>query len=403
MNKNIRALFDDVMLPNYNPLPVILDRGLGSRVWDVDNNEYIDFAAGIAVTSLGHLHPELVHCLQEQSQKLWHLSNVLTNAPAVLCAQSLVDKTFADKVFFCNSGAEANEAALKLARRYAIDTFSANKTKIIAFDNAFHGRTFFTVTAGGQTHYSERFGPKPGDIVHARYNDIESVIPLFSDETCAVIIEMLQGEGGVVPIEPEFLRQLKALCVQYNALLIIDEVQTGVGRTGKLYAYQHYNVLPDILTTAKALGNGFPIGAMLTSNEVGQVFTVGAHGSTYGGNPLACTIANKVLSLIDNETLLDGVLSRSILFKEKLQEINARYKVFKEIRGQGLLLGMELDTDKISESKALLRAALECNVLCLVAGTKVMRFTPSLLISESDILLGLEGFERAIHSTLVNN
>ena len=249
-NSANRDLFDQVMVPNYSPSAVIPVRGKGSKVWDQDNNEYIDFAGGIAVNCLGHCHPALVEALKTQGEKLWHLSNVMTNEPALRLAKKLVDNTFAEKVYFANSGAESNEAALKLARRWALDVHGADKTEIIAFKQGFHGRTFFTVTVGGQAAYSDGFGPKPGDVFHAEYNNLDSVKELISEKTCAVVMEPLQGEGGIISPTNDFIQGVRDLCDQHNALLVFDEVQTGVGRTGDLYAYMGLNVTPDILTTA---------------------------------------------------------------------------------------------------------------------------------------------------------
>lgn len=279
-----RGLFDEVMVPCYNPMEMIPVKGEGSRVWDQEGNEYIDFAGGIAVSCLGHCHPVMVNALTEQANKLWHLSNVMTNEPALRLAKKLTEVSFAERVFFANSGAEANEAALKLARRYAADVHGAEKSEIIAFKQGFHGRTFFTVTVGGQAAYSDGFGPKPGDVTHLPYNDIEALQAHMSDRTCAVMMEPLQGEGGIVPPTPEFAQAVRELCDKHNALLIFDEVQTGNGRTGNFYAYQGLGITPDILSTAKSLGGGFPIGAMLTTAKLAEHMKVGTHGSTYGGN-----------------------------------------------------------------------------------------------------------------------
>ncbi|MGD8709829.1 MAG: acetylornithine/succinyldiaminopimelate transaminase, partial [Ectothiorhodospiraceae bacterium] len=286
-----RELFDRYLVPTYNPPEIIPERGEGSRVWDQQGREYVDLAGGIAVTCLGHAHPRLVAALEEQGRKLWHLSNVLTNEPALRLARRLCELTFAERVFFANSGAEANEAALKLARRYAHDRHGPEKHEIIAFNQAFHGRTLFTVSVGGQAKYREGFGPLPQGIRHVPFNDLDAVEEAISDRTCAVIMEPIQGEGGIVPAEAEFARGVRALCDRHNALLIYDEVQTGVGRTGDLYAYMGLGVTPDILSTAKALGGGFPIGAMLTREDIAATFQPGTHGTTYGGNPLACAVA----------------------------------------------------------------------------------------------------------------
>ncbi|GGZ69394.1 aspartate aminotransferase family protein [Paraglaciecola chathamensis] len=391
-----RDLFDDVMVPNYAPSAIIPVRGQGSRVWDQNDKEYIDFAGGIAVSCLGHCHPALVQALTEQGQKLWHLSNVMTNEPALRLAKKLTELTFADKVYFANSGAEANEAALKLARRWALDVHGEHKSQIISFNKSFHGRTFFTVTVGGQTAYSDGFGPKPGDIAHADYNDLASVEALISDNTCAVMLEPLQGEGGIISPDADFIKGVRALCDKHNALMIFDEVQTGVGRTGAMYAYQDLAVTPDILTTAKALGGGFPIGAMLTRTEIAKHLKVGTHGSTYGGNPLACAVAEAVLDVVDNSEVLAGVAQREQLFRAGLVRINEKYNVFSEIRGKGLLLGAALNDTYKGQAKTFLNAAAEHGLMCLVAGADVIRFTPSLVIPEQDIASGLQRFEQAV-------
>ena len=397
VNKTLtRAQFDEVMVPNYAPSAVIPVRGEGSRVWDQEGNEFIDFAGGIAVNCLGHCHPALVGALKEQGEKLWHLSNVMTNEPALALATKLVDATFADRVYFANSGAEANEAALKLARRYAMDKFGAEKDQIIAFDRAFHGRTFFTVSVGGQAAYSDGFGPKPQSITHVPFNDIAALEAVFSDKTCAVMMEPLQGEGGIIDADPEFLKAVRALCDKHNALLVFDEVQTGVGRLGELYAYMRGDVVPDILTTAKALGGGFPIAAMLTTKEIADHLKIGTHGSTYGGNALACAIGNAVLDIVNTPEVLNGVKLREKLLREGLNKINDKYLVFSEVRGQGLLLGAVLNDKYQGRAKEFLVASVGEGLMCLVAGANVIRFTPSLVIPETDIAEGLVRFERAV-------
>ncbi len=391
-----RAMFDDVMVPNYNPAKMIPVKGEGSRVWDQEGKEYIDFAGGIAVNCLGHCHPAMVKALTEQGNKLWHLSNVFTNEPAIRLAKKLTEATFADRVYFANSGAEANEAALKLARRWALDKFGAEKDQIIAFNKGFHGRTFFTVTVGGQAAYSDGFGPKPGAIEHVDYNDLAALEALMSEKTCAVMMEPLQGEGGVISPDADFVKGVRALCDKYNALLIFDEVQTGFGRTGSLYAYEALGVTPDILASAKALGGGFPIGAMLTTAEIAEHLKPGTHGSTYGGNPLASAVAEAVFDVVNTEEVLKGVSEREALFKTKLQEINDRYGIFKDVRGKGLLIGAELSDEWQGKARDFLNAGAEEGVMVLVAGPSVVRFTPSLIIPEEDVLEGLARFERAI-------
>ncbi|KLV07506.1 acetylornithine aminotransferase [Photobacterium aquae] len=391
-----RQVFDEVMVPCYAPMQMIPVRGEGSRVWDQDGREYIDFAGGIAVSCLGHCQPVMVSALTEQAGKLWHLSNVMTNEPALRLARLLTEHSFADKVFFANSGAEANEAALKLARRYAADQFGPEKSEIIAFHQGFHGRTFFTVTVGGQTAYSDGFGPKPGDVTHLAYNDLEGLAAHISDRTCAVMMEPLQGEGGIISPTSEFVQGVRELCDKYRALLIFDEVQTGNGRTGSFYAYQDLGVEPDILSTAKSLGAGFPIGAMLTTDSLAKHLKVGTHGSTYGGNPLACAVAEAVVGEVTKPEVLAGVKEREHWFRDALMAINAKYPIFDEVRGKGLLLGAALNSEWQGRARDILVAAGEEGLLVLVAGANVVRFTPSLVISREEFDCGMTRFEQAV-------
>ena len=391
-----RSLFDEVMVPNYSPSQIVPVRGEGSKLWDQQGREFIDFAGGIAVNCLGHCHPALVKALTDQANKLWHLSNTMTNEPALMLAKRLVDNTFAEKVYFANSGAEANEAALKLVRRVALNNYGPEKTQIIAFKQGFHGRTLFTVTVGGQPAYSDGFGPKPADIDHAEYNNLDSLKALISDKTCAVVLEPLQGEGGIISPTLEFIQGVRALCNEHNALLVFDEVQSGVGRTGDLYAYMGLGVIPDVLTTAKALGGGFPIGAMLTTTELAKHLVVGTHGSTYGGNPLACAVGLAAFDTVNTPEVLNGVKTREQLFRDGLNAINAKYHVFSEIRGKGLLLGAALNADYAGKSRDFMLAAAEQGLLVLMAGYNVVRFAPSLIIPEADIKAGLERFEAAV-------
>ena len=395
-----RDLFDKVILPVYSPASFIPVKGKGSRVWDQNGEEYIDFAGGIAVNALGHCHPQLINALQQQSEKLWHVSNVFTNEPSLRLAQKLIENTFADRVFFANSGAEANEAAFKLARYYAAEKYSPYKTKIIAFYQSFHGRTLFTVSVGGQAKYSDGFGPKPADIIHVPFNDLDAVKAVMDDHTCAVVLEPVQGEGGLTSATPEFLKGVRALCDQYNALLVFDEVQCGMGRTGSLYTYQQYDVIPDILTSAKALGGGFPISAMLTTNEIASVMHPGVHGTTYGGNPLACAVGCAAFDIINNPEVLEGVQKRRAMFIEQLETINDKFKVFREYRGKGLLLGAELQPEFHSKARDFLNFATEYKVMILNAGPNVLRFTPSLIISEDEIKEGMNRFRKAVEKVV---
>ncbi|MBS5838874.1 MULTISPECIES: aspartate aminotransferase family protein [Pseudomonas] len=391
-----RADFDQVMVPNYAPAAFIPVRGAGSRVWDQSGRELIDFAGGIAVNVLGHAHPALVGALTEQANNLWHVSNVFTNEPALRLAKKLVDSTFAERVFFCNSGAEANEAAFKLARRVAHDRFGPEKYEIIAALNSFHGRTLFTVNVGGQSKYSDGFGPKITGITHVPFNDLDALKAAISDKTCAVVLEPVQGEGGVLPAEQAYLQGARDLCNQHNALLVFDEVQTGMGRTGELFAYMHYGVTPDILTSAKSLGGGFPIAAMLTTESLAKHLVVGTHGTTYGGNPLACAVGNAVIDVINTPEVLDGVKARHDQFKTRLEAIGQQYGLFTQVRGLGLLLGCVLSDAWKGKAKDIFNAAEQEGLMILQAGPDVVRFAPSLVVDEADIKDGLDRFERAV-------
>ena len=391
-----RAVFDEVMVPNYNPQQMVPVRGRGSRVWDQDDNEYIDFAGGIAVTALGHSHPALVNTLKEQADNLWHLSNTFTNEPALRLAQKLCAATFADKVFFCNSGTEANEAAFKLARKYSYDNVGPQKHEIISFEQSFHGRSLFTVSVGGQKKYREGFEPVPAGITHLPFNDIDALKAAISERTCAVVLEPIQGEGGVINADPAFVKAARELCDQFDALLVFDEVQTGAGRTGTFYAYEQFGVTPDILTTAKSLGGGFPIGAMLTTDKCATSLNFGTHGSTYGGNPLACAVAEVVVDEVNQASVLEQVNVKRKIFEDGLDAINAKYNIFQDTRGMGLLIGVELIEAWHGKAALFLAAAREQGLMMLVAGPKVLRMAPSLIIPQEDIELGLQKLDAAI-------
>lgn len=396
MSKIQRSDFDRVMVPNYNPAGYIPVRGQGSRIWDQNGKDYVDFAAGIAVSCVGHAHPHLIDALTEQAKRIWHLSNTLTNEPAIRLASRLVDATFADRVFFANSGAEANEAAFKLVRRYGIEKGGPEKYEIISFKNSFHGRTFFTVTVGGQPKYSDGFGPRPTGITHLPFNDLEAVAKHVSDKTCAIVVEPVQGEGGIMPATPEFLRGLRELCDKHKALLVFDEIQSGFGRSGQLYAYMNYGVRPDVLTSAKGLGGGFPIGAMLATQEAASVFVFGTHGSTFGGNPLASAVGNAAFDIINDPKTLSGVVERSQLMMSRLRQIAEKYGVFSEVRGLGLMIGSVLNEKYKGRAKDVQKACEEEGVMVLQAGPDVIRMVPSLIIPHEDINEGLDRFDRAV-------
>ena len=403
-----RATFDQVMVPNYAPAAFIPVRGQGSRVWDQAGREYVDFAGGIAVNSVGHANPKVVKALTDQANKLWHVANVLTNEPAIAFAQALIEKTFAERVFFANSGAEANEAALKLARKWASDHFPAagaehgetEKFEIVACLNSFHGRTLFTVSVGGQAKYTQGFAPLPAGINHVAYNDVDALHAAVSDKTCCVIVEPIQGEGGVTPATREYLQAARELCDQHKALLVFDEVQCGSGRTGELFAYMKYGVTPDILTTAKGIGGGFPLGVMLTTTAIAASFAVGAHGSTYGGNPLACAVGLAVLDIISAPETLKNVAQRHRQIVGGLNELKRKYQVFGEVRGDGLLIGAELAEKWKGRGKEFVKMAEKHGLMLLIAGPDVIRIAPSLLITQDDVEQGLKRFDATIAELL---
>jgi succinylornithine aminotransferase len=381
-----RQTFDEVLVPTYAPANFVPVRASGLDVWDQEGKHYLDFTAGIAVCSLGHANPVLIDALTKQLHAVWHLSNAYTNEPVLRLGLALTEATFADRAFFCNSGAEANEAALKLARKYAHTKFGPHKSRIVSCVSSFHGRTLFTVSVGGQPKYTEGFEPLPQEINHIRYNDIESARAAITDDVAAVIVEPIQGEGGVIPGDIDFLKELRALCDKTGALLIFDEVQSGVGRTGALYDYMNVGVTPDILTSAKALGNGYPIGAMLTTNEIAQHFNVGAHGTTYGGNPLAATVALNVLDQINQPAFLARVKEASARIFANLEKLAADYpQLFGKVRGKGLLIGLPMAQGFAGRAKDYTKIAEKLGLMLLVAGPDVVRLAPALTVSDAQI------------------
>ena len=392
-NKKLRDLYEKVMLPNYAPADFIPERASGSSVWDKNNKKFIDFGGGIAVNSLGHSHPKLVSALNEQSKKLWHLSNYISNEPAINLAKQLTDLTFADKVYFSNSGSEANEAAIKMARRYHHEKGSS-RNEIIAFNNSFHGRSLLNITLGASDNHRKGFGPFPTGIHHANYNSLSSVEELITDKTAAIIIEPVQGEAGVVPAKQEFLLGVRDLCTQNGVLLIMDEVQSGVGRMGHLFGYMAFGIEPDILTSAKGLGGGIPIGATLTKNEIASSMNVGSHGSTFGGNPMACAVANKVIEIVSNPIFLQEVKKKESLLVDKLKDVSKEHQAFKEIRSSGLWIGCELNNN--GEVNQLLDKCYESGLIAVSAGPSTLRFAPALNISEDEISEGIKRLETAL-------
>lgn len=394
-NKKLRDLYEQVMLPNYAPADFIPEKASGSSVWDKNNKKFIDFGGGIAVNSLGHSHPKLVSALNEQSKKLWHLSNYISNEPAINLAKQLTDLTFADKVYFSNSGSEANEAAIKMARRYHHEKGNG-RDEIIAFNNSFHGRSLLNISLGASDNHRKGFGPFPTGIWHATYNDLSSVEELITAKTAAIIIEPVQGEAGVVPAKQEFLLGVRDLCTQNGVLLIMDEVQSGVGRMGDLFGYMAFGIEPDILTSAKGLGGGIPIGATLTKNGIASSMSVGSHGSTFGGNPMACAVANKVIEIVSNPNFLQEVKEKETLLVNKLEGVSKKHQAFRKIRSSGLWIGCELYEN--GEVNDLLDRCYESGLIAVSAGASTLRFAPALNISEDEISEGIERLEKALSS-----
>jgi acetylornithine/N-succinyldiaminopimelate aminotransferase len=370
------------IVPTYARADVTFERGDGAWLTTVEGERYLDFGAGIAVVSLGHSHPHLVETLMRQGAKLWHTSNLFQMPEGERLARRLADATFADLVFFANSGAEANEAAIKMARRYHYVGGHPERYRILTFEGAFHGRTLATIAAGGQPKYLEGFGPKVEGFDQIPITDLEAVEAAISPETAAILIEPIQGEGGVRVVEPAFLRGLREICDRHGLLLIFDEVQTGVGRTGKLFAYENAGVRPDILTSAKGLGGGFPVAACLATAEAARGLTAGVHGTTFGGNPLAMAVANAVLDVVLAPGFLDNVARLGLVARQKLAALaDAHPAVIEEVRGEGLLLGLKLRVPP-GDLAALARAQ---RLLTIPAGDNVLRLLPPLTVSDAEI------------------
>lgn len=382
-----RQTFDEVLVPTYAPAAMVPVRASGLDLWDQEGKHYLDFTSGIAVTALGHANPEVNEALTKQLNTLWHIGNGYTNEPVLRLASALTSATFAERAFFCNSGAEANEAALKLARKYAHGKFGPHKSRIVSCLSSFHGRTLFTVSVGGQPKYTEGFEPLPQDLSHIPYNDIEAARAAILDDVAAVIVEPIQGEGGVIPGNPDYLKALREFCDKTGALLVFDEVQSGMGRTGSLFAYEQMGVVPDVLTSTKALGNGYPIGAMLTTTEIGQYLAVGTHGTTYGGNPLASSVGLKVLELINQPAFLGRVKEASAKVMANLQQLAADYpNVFGQPRGMGLLIGLPMAEGFKGRSKDYTKLCEKLGLMLLIAGPDVVRLAPALVVSDEQIV-----------------
>ncbi|MFX4262324.1 acetylornithine transaminase [Pelotomaculum propionicicum] len=379
--KEIVKLGDKYLMRNYGRIQLAPVDGDGAQLWDADGKEYLDFVSGIAVNALGHCNLAVVDAICDQAKKLIHCSNLYYIEPQVLLAKMLVENSVMDKVFFCNSGAEANEAAIKLARKYAKVKHGPDKVEIITALNSFHGRTLATITATGQPKYQKNFEPLPAGFKYVPFNDLQAMTEAVGPETCAVMLEPIQGEGGVNLASKEYINGVRKLCRKFGALMIFDEVQTGIGRTGRLFAYEHYSVKPDIITLAKALGGGFPIGAMLARGEAARVFQPGDHASTFGGNPLACAAALAALEeIIEGEVVEYTNAVGEILYSE-LEKLREKYDYVKEIRGKGLLIGMELSID----GKKIVDACQEKGLLVNCVGGHVLRFIPPLTVSSTEV------------------
>lgn len=401
LSKELVAKGQRYYTANYKPREMILDKGKGSRVWDLDGVEYIDLAAGIAVSSLGHQDPDLLAALTEQAHKLWHTSNVFFTEPPIRLAEKLVESSgFAERVYLCNSGAEANEAAIKLVRKYAADRGKGPQARnIISFVGSFHGRTLAAVTATAQPKYQQGYEPLPGGFAYCeQFNDEAAIEALVDENTAAILVEPVQGEGGVVPAKPGYLKHLRALCDKVGALLVLDEIQAGMGRTGSLFAFEQDEVTPDIVTLAKALGGGMPIGAMLVGPKAAETFQFGSHGSTFGGNPVMAAVGLAAVTKLASPAVQENVKIRAEQLRQGLARMDATLGMFREVRGRGLMIGAELNAPWAGNANALSDVARRFGVLILVAGPNVLRFLPPLTITEEELATGLTRLEQALHA-----
>lgn len=401
--KITRKTFDEVMFPCYTPMNMVIKNAHGSYVFDNEGNKYVDLTSGIAVNCLGHTPDGVQKVIKKTCKNLIHVSNIFCNEYTLSLAKKLTSLTGYDKVFFVNSGAEANETALKLARRVAFDDYGADKNEIISFVNSFHGRTFFSVTVGGQESYSDGFGPKPAAITHIPYNDIATFEKTISDKTCAVILEPIQGEGGIIKADDAFLVKVRELCDKYHAALIFDEVQTGVARSGTLYAYEQTPVKPDILTSAKGLASGLPIGAVLTYDNFAKHFVPGTHGSTFGGNALACSVGCYVLDKVSDKKFLENVKATSEYIKAAIRKLDEKHHVFDDVRGEGLLMGLVLNKKYSGKSGALQKECFKHKLLTLTAHGDVLRLAPALNIKKSVVDEAMKLLDKALTDFVKDN
>lgn len=387
--KEIKEMSEKYLLPTYTQTEIAFSKGRGAKLYDVQGKEYLDFVSGLAVNNLGHSHPRIVQSIKDQVEKIIHTANFYYIQPQAELAKELSRLSFGGKAFFCNSGAEANEAAIKLARKFG--KTKGGKYEIITMMDSFHGRTLTTLTATGQTKYQSGFDPLVPGFKYALFNDIEAVSEAITSSTCAVMLELIQGEGGVHVASEKFIREIRKLCDEQEILLIFDEVQTGIGRTGKMFCYQHYDVKPDIITLAKALGSGVPIGAMLAKEEIAPLLVPGSHASTFGGNFLACQAALTTLKTIEEEGLLENATLMGNYLMERLKELKGKYSFISDVRGKGLMVGLELTI----EGASMVNKCLKKRLLINCAKEKVLRFLPPLIITKEEIDTALGILEEA--------
>lgn len=383
------------LMNTYERFDVIFERGAGSWLYDTEGRKYLDFVAGIAVNCLGHSHPAVVHAISEQSKKLMHISNLYWNEPQLLLAEKLVSYSDHQKVFFVNSGAEVVETALKLARKYGKIQGGEKKNRILYMKNSFHGRTLGALAVTGQEKYQKDFMPLMGEVEAVSFNDIEDLREKANQNVCAMIVEPIQGESGIIPAQQSFLQEMRKLCDQLDALLIFDEIQCGIGRTGKLFAYQSFGIIPDVICMAKGLGGGFPIGAILVKDEAAAAFSPGDHGSTFGGNPLACAAACAVLDELMEKKVIEDVKEKSEYLMERLEELQKKYSAIQQIRGIGLMIGLCFDR----EVKEIVKKCFEKGLLVIGAGANVIRLVPALNIEKKEIDQGIKILQDVLEST----
>ena len=382
----VKKLIDEsslYIMNTYKRFPIVLRKGRGMKVWGADGKEYLDFVGGVAVNILGHCHPKIVVAIQKQAQRLIHVSNFYHISPQIRLAKILIKYTFADKVFFCNSGAEANEAAIKLVRKYAKENISPESFEIITADNSFHGRTLATLTATGQEKFQKGFEPLVPGFTHVPFNDIDAMKKAITKETCAIMLEPVQGEGGVIVPDKDYLKEVRKICDEHNILLVLDEIQTGMGRTGKLFAHEHFGITPDVMTISKGLGGGVPIGAMLATDKVASAFQPGTHATTFGGNPLVCAASIATIeTLLEDGFILDQCNRMGKYFAERLENLREKFPtLILNVRGLGLLIGIEL----VREGKSIVDECLEMGMLINCTAERVLRFLPPLIVQKKDI------------------